>query len=42
LIVAVNITACAYADGFTLDETETVELALLMVKFSLCGLVEPV
>jgi hypothetical protein len=40
LIVAVNVTCCAYADGFGLEVTVMLEVAELMVKLPVCGLVE--
>jgi hypothetical protein len=42
LIVAVNVTDCPYEDGFALDVTDVLEVAVLMVKLSVCELLEAV
>jgi hypothetical protein len=41
LTAAVNVTDCPKVDGLPLVVTTVVEVAALMVKLPVCGLVEP-
>jgi hypothetical protein len=40
LIVAVKVTGCPYVDGLPLEVTVVVEVASLIAKLPLCGLLE--
>jgi hypothetical protein len=40
-IVAVNVTDCPYWEGFTLEATDVLEVACVMVKLLVCELLDP-
>jgi hypothetical protein len=41
-IVAVNVTDSPTTDGFWLEPTDVLELACVMLKLLVCGLLDPV